>query len=470
MFPYFTFVVSWFLTCQIYISSTFKYLRRIIYNDIPIKSDPKSSSTKCEFDGSKTDPYDILNIQKPEKHLRLLTTEERNELRALVQKQYRRLSLSYHPDKNQSENTTEIFVTITNAKDSILREIDLSEKEEETQESDDIESDISEETHEQYEEENLYDSDSDQFIHKKGKRWTKREGKFRKKQEKFRRQKYETFIETVMVEHSDCLIGKGWYYRSREPEIRKMALQLKLSSQDDDTQYKNHDVHKIKNMKKKRNKSRREFNNMRKAMLDHDHSDEYFMDYATTIVYAAVVVEELYLYISPHPLAAAIRLCNENIPTNTKIVYQIIFQCLRGKWESPIDDFGHSALHYAVFYNHPNIVEFLLQVSGIHYDVLLLVKNKAHRTALDMAQPHMSFYRRLLDLHDHAKAKQKKIQIDKIKTRINYICMILLILCFPIVLLTLSAWCGLYTKLNLLVTIIIGTILGLIVIDPFGFS
>ena len=244
--------------------------------------------------------------------------------------------------------------------------------------------------------------------------------------------------------------------------VKEKALELKLSSQDGDAQCKNHVLHKLKTMKKKRNQSRREFNTMRKSMLG--HSIDYFMDDATALIYANLGYEKLYLYTSSHPLAAGIRLCDENKPENTKVVYQIIFQCLKGKWESPIDGFSHTALHYAVFYNRPTIVEFLLQVAGVHYDVLLLAKNKANKTALDMTRSNMSFYKRLLDLNEHAVEKQKRESEEKSNARITLFFTILFAICLNSIMLLFLKGYGFYTRFNVFLTVIVSIGLGLFIL------
>ena len=60
-----------------------------------------------------------LNVEKPKNYYELLEIPARGTSQSDLKKAFRRASIKYHPDRNFDEDTTDLFIEVTDANNII---------------------------------------------------------------------------------------------------------------------------------------------------------------------------------------------------------------------------------------------------------------------------------------------------------------------------------------------------------------
>ena len=110
-----------------------------------------------------------------------------------------------------------------------------------------------------------------------------------------------------------------------------------------------------------------------------------------------------YMDLSVHPVAVAIRICDDESPGHIALIYNIVKSCLKDRIFEPIDCYQNTALHYAVFFKKNKVVSLLIELSGEGYRDIVIARNKDGLRALDLAEVGTPIFRRLADMDEHVK-------------------------------------------------------------------
>ena len=341
-----------------------------------IKSEKKStgdanSAEDFNINIQMTDPYRILNIQRPIK--KFLNKEELDVIRTQVKKAHRKLARIYHPDKNSRTDATAIMIKVNEARDQIMKDIDEgflnSAKVREPVERN--------EPNEQNEEKKMphgYYSQK-QSNKNKGREF---------------HQQWQAFENEIYCDSNRCRNQNQRPEKDDTEKMRSKKVEEKYEELLKEQGLSELSRRQSKKLSKSEKSLRHAIREKAEKAVPHDKSTESSR-------------EPIFKTCS-HQIAVAIRIFDSKKEIHRQYLFIMLAESFSamGNQFCAIDEEGNTALHYALFFKKNEVLTLIIQISNENYSEVVLKKNSRGEKPIDLAEPNSFSYNRLSELGKHA--------------------------------------------------------------------